>query len=202
MENNRKDRKAGNGFIYSLIAVVVFAAAYYVVTGTGVLNPNERTISSAMSAYKLYSEGEKKNTVVLFFGDAVSGGYRPVKAEIYSSKLPVNRIKQTLLLLTAGPSAADCRQFLPEGTALKEAYLDPNNILYVDLSTEFASNCRGGTTSEYYAVYSIVNTVMLNFPAVRGVRILVDGAEKKSLAGHIMLESILKPDTDSGDVNI
>jgi hypothetical protein len=45
----------------------------------------------------------------------------------------------------------------------------------------------GGALDELLTVYSVVNAVTTNLPAVRAVQILVDGHEVDTLAGHVDL---------------
>jgi hypothetical protein len=42
-------------------------------------------------------------------------------------------------------------------------------------------------------IYSIVNTVALNFPEIEAVQILVDGGKRDTLAGHIRIDFPLVP---------
>jgi len=45
----------------------------------------------------------------------------------------------------------------------------------------------GGTVSELLTVYTIVNVVTANLPAITSVQVLVDGKEVDTLAGHVDL---------------
>jgi hypothetical protein len=179
-----------------LIVILAAALIYALVTFTGIFDIGKKTTGSLLSSYQLYSPKDVKIKALLFFGNPQAEGFKTSPAEIYSSALQINRIKQLIMLLTQGPKDKTVLNLLPEGTALKDAYLDANSILYLDMSPEFAANCRGGTTGEYEAVYSILDTVFYNFPWVKGVKFAVNGAEKDSLAGHIIIKSILTPDTD------
>ena len=44
------------------------------------------------------------------------------------------------------------------------------------------ANHPGGTTNEILTVYSLVNALTANLPAVTGVQILIDGKEVDTLA--------------------
>ena len=46
------------------------------------------------------------------------------------------------------------------------------------------------------AVYSIVNTVAVNFPRIKRVRLLLGGKEVATLKGHLDLREPLVPDFD------
>lgn len=72
---------------------------------------------------------------------------------------------------------------------LRALYLDAAGTVYLDLSPLAAGQkeVRASVQEELLAVYALVNTVTQNFPEVRQVRVLVDGREAQTLAGHIDL---------------
>jgi spore germination protein GerM len=76
---------------------------------------------------------------------------------------------------------------IPEGTKLRAMYVDSQGQAFVDLSREVSSAHTGGALEEILTVYSIVNAVTENLPAVHAVQILVDGREVDTLAGHVDL---------------
>jgi hypothetical protein len=74
---------------------------------------------------------------------------------------------------------------IPDGTKLRALYVDDQGQAFVDLSREVTAAHPGGTMEEILTVYSIVNAITENLPAVRAVQILVDGREVDTLAGHV-----------------
>ena len=76
---------------------------------------------------------------------------------------------------------------IPAGTKLRALYVSARAEAFVDLSREAASAGTGGALDEILAVYSVVNAVTANLPAIRAVQILVDGHEVDTLAGHVDL---------------
>ena len=76
---------------------------------------------------------------------------------------------------------------IPEGTKLRSLFLDPEGHAFVDLSREVSAAHPGGALEAILTVYSIVNAVTENLPAVRAVQILVDGREVDTLAGLVDL---------------
>jgi spore germination protein GerM len=83
-------------------------------------------------------------------------------------------------------------QTLPEGAALNALYITPDNVCYVDLSEAVRSNHPGGSNSELLTIYSVVNSLILNIPEIERVKILIDGNETSTLAGHIDLQYPVK----------
>lgn len=76
---------------------------------------------------------------------------------------------------------------IPAGTTLRALFLTDRGEAFVDLSREAASAHPGGTMNELLTVYTIVNALTENLPAVTAVQLLVDGHEVDTLAGHVDL---------------
>ncbi len=143
--------------------------------------------------FNLYSENAKIKKVKLYTGDLETEGFKLIEENIFESEYLINEIKQVIQKLLELPKSKEYIKLIPEGTILKEAYLDSNNICYLDFSLEIKVNHKGGTQGEYLTIYSIVNTVSNNFPQIKGVRLLIDGKEEDTLAGHIDISEILLP---------
>jgi len=76
---------------------------------------------------------------------------------------------------------------IPAGTALRALFVTANGDAYVDLSRDVSAAHPGGSIEELLTVYTIVNAVTANLPAVSGVQLLVEGKEVETLAGHVDL---------------
>ena len=82
---------------------------------------------------------------------------------------------------------------LPPETKVLEVFVTPRGVAYVDLSKE-ASQGTSGSHDELLSVYSIVNSLTVNFPAVKRVQILLDDRPTDTLAGHVDLSRPLTAD--------
>ena len=85
------------------------------------------------------------------------------------------------------PVARPLVSAVPPGTALRALYLTARGDAYVDLSRDVVTGHPGGSLDELLTVYSIVNALTMNLPAVTAVQVLVDGKEVDTLAGHVDL---------------
>jgi spore germination protein GerM len=85
------------------------------------------------------------------------------------------------------PVAEPLVSAIPPGTSLRAVFLTEGGEAYVDLSREVMTAHTGGTQNELLTVYSIVNALTVNLPAVNSVQMLVDGKEVETLSGHIDL---------------
>jgi len=90
------------------------------------------------------------------------------------------------------PAPAGLVSAIPLGTTLRALYLDDKGNAYVDLSKEASTGHTGGTQDELLTIYTIVNALTANLPAVKSVQLLVDGKQVETLAGHIDLRRPLQ----------
>ena len=94
---------------------------------------------------------------------------------------------QEIIKAQIAPAAAPLVSAVPSGTTLRALYLTPNGSAYVDLSRDVVTAHPGGSLDELLTVYSIVNALTMNLPAVTSVQVLVDGKAVDTLVGHVDL---------------
>ena len=80
---------------------------------------------------------------------------------------------------------------IPPETKLRDVFVTERGDAFVDLSGEVVSRHPGGSMDEIFTVYTIVNALTTNLPAITRVQILVDGKEVDTLAGHVDLRQPL-----------
>jgi spore germination protein GerM len=85
------------------------------------------------------------------------------------------------------PVSAPIVSAIPIGTTLRAVFITKSGDAYVDLSRETRTSHPGGTVNELLTVYTIVNALTVNLPAVTGVQVLIDGKEVDTLSGHVDL---------------
>ena len=134
---------------------------------------------------------DESSIVHLYFSDRENSFLIAEKRYILRQDDPIALGTQILDALLEGPQKALART-IPVQTRLKAFYLAPNNIAFVDLSGEIMDDHPGGAKTELLTIYSIVNSLILNIPEIEAVKLLVDGREVSTLAGHIDLRSPLK----------
>lgn len=136
----------------------------------------------------LYNQADPPMQIKLFFPG--SGGDVVLAAEdqtIFRSAELVNRAKQVLQKVLEGPKAPGLFPSIPKDTKLLEIFIDDSGVAFVDFSDPLSANHPGGMLNEQATVYSIVNSLTYNLPEIRQVKILVGGAERETLAGHLLL---------------
>lgn len=131
-------------------------------------------------------------TVTLFFLDAASGDLTPVLAEMAASSDPSESARGVLELLLAGPQDPAFSPPLPPGTSVRGCY-SLGLVLVADLALPPDTPPLEGTRNEMDAAYAVANSVCLNVPEFKGVRLLVNGTDQSPFFTHLDLTRPLRP---------
>ncbi len=138
-------------------------------------------------------EPAARKTVTLFFlsdeDDLLHGETR----EIIAGPSPADEAERALAELVKGP-AGSLVSPLPAETRIRQVFITKDGVAYVDFGREIVDKFSYGSSSELSAVYAVVNTLAFNFKSVKKVAILVEGAEKETLGGHVDLTQPFLPD--------
>ena len=73
---------------------------------------------------------------------------------------------------------------LGAGSDVRDVYFVDPGLAVVDLNSAFANGHRSGVLVEELTIASLIETLALNNPDINRVKILVDGKERETLAGH------------------
>jgi len=110
----------------------------------------------------------------------------PVEREVpYGDGLPEQA--KRIVEAEIAPPPAPLASALPAGTKLRGLYVTDRGDAFVDFTRELVTAHPGGSLNELLTVYSVVDALTANLPAVRAVQLLVDGREVDTLAGHVDL---------------
>jgi spore germination protein GerM len=132
-------------------------------------------------------------TVTLFFLDDADDLLHKETREISSGPAEADEAERALAELVKG-SEKGLVSPLPPQTRVRQVFIGPDGLATVDFSREIADQMAYGSTSELAVVYAVVNTLTFNFKTVKKVVILVEGAEKETLGGHVDLSRAFLPD--------
>lgn len=78
---------------------------------------------------------------------------------------------------------------LPPGSDVRSVYLVDPGLAVIDINAAFADGHRSGVLSEELTVASLIQTLTANLPGILRVKILVEGKERQTLAGHADLSN-------------
>ncbi|HEV2117015.1 MAG TPA: GerMN domain-containing protein [Terriglobales bacterium] len=122
-------------------------------------------------------------TVSLYLADDQQGTLRRDEASLSLPSAPSLRAQAVLRALIARYTQKDSPHPLPAGADVNDVYV-VNTTAVVDLNDAFASGHRSGVMVEEMTVLSLVQTLAATLPGITQVKILVNGQERDTLAGH------------------
>ncbi len=186
--------------------VLLGAIAAVAIAGGWWLRSSPRRVSGGSTATTTPASttaDARKITATLYFVSEDGMSLVGVQREVAFGETVLDQAKQIVTAqLAAGP--APLVSAIPPSTTLRAIYLTERGDAFVDLSATARTAHPGGALDELFTVYSIVNALTTNLPAVKRVQILVEGKEVDTLAGHVDLRHPLQKNlkwvrTDKGD---
>jgi hypothetical protein len=137
-----------------------------------------------------YTEAKKreKQEVTLFFSDANERFLIPEKRFIPKENGLEQQAQEMVKALLSGSKTGLVNTF-PDNAELQSVKMEGGDTLLVNFSESLVANHPGGSTAEMATVYSLTNTLTVNMPAIKKVKILIGGKERESLKGHISLKN-------------
>ena len=78
---------------------------------------------------------------------------------------------------------------LPPGSDIRSVYLVDPGLAVIDVNAAFADGHRSGVLADELTVASLIQTVSANIPGILKVKILVEGKQRETLAGHADLSN-------------
>ncbi len=122
-------------------------------------------------------------SVALYVADDQQGTLHREDTTLPLPSSPTLRAQAVLRALIARYTQKDSPHPLPAGADINDVYLVKDTAI-VDLNDAFAGGHRSGVLVEDLTVLSLVQTVSAVLPTVTQVKILVNGQERETLAGH------------------
>jgi len=132
-----------------------------------------------------------KTTVHLYFVDKKNTFLMAEEKTLFHPDDPVEFGSIIIDALIKGPQK-ELMRTIPANTKLRALFITQNGTAYVDLTENVTAEHPGGSKSEIITIYSIANSLILNIDEINTVKILINGREADTLAGHIDLSSPFK----------
>ncbi|MBZ5687683.1 MAG: GerMN domain-containing protein [Acidobacteriia bacterium] len=127
--------------------------------------------------------------VVLFIAHDDDGTLRGESAQIPMPSGRQQRAEELLRALLSIYLDKNAPHHLGAGAEIRSVYLVDPGVAVIDVNSAFADTHRSGVLVEELTVASLIQTVSVNTPNLLKVKILVDGKERDTLAGHADLSS-------------
>ena len=163
-----------------LVAGGVWIAAFLM---WGELPTTNRSVDKTSIGSAIYKEAP---TAHLYFSDKENTFLRAENRVLPPSNDAATLGNLIVDALIKGPQEG-FMQTVPPGTTRRALYITGDGTAYVDFTENIRENHPGGVQSELMTIFSIVNSLVLNIPEIRTVKILIGGGEAMTLAGHIDL---------------
>jgi len=122
--------------------------------------------------------------VTLFVAYDDIGVLHPQSAQIPLPSVRQQRAEELLRALIALYLDKSSPHPLPKGSDIRSVYLVDPGLAVMDFNAAFADGHRSGVLSEELTVASLIQTLSANIPGILKVKILVEGKERETLAGH------------------
>jgi spore germination protein GerM len=189
MKPKRKKRssKKGRGgkilFLLILIGIGLTALFY------------QQIYDSIKPLFERWSVLVEKKEVLLYFSDSEGEYLIAEKRPILKKNEVKEEAKETILELIEGPKEK-LIPTLPPRTKLLTLQINDAGVAKVNFSSALSKDHPGGSSAEMMTVYSIVNSLALNFPQIKRVQILIDGKSIETITGHLSLRQPISPKPD------
>ena len=127
--------------------------------------------------------------VTLFVAHDEDGTLRATSAQIPLPSGRQQRAEELLRSLLSRYLEKSSSHVLGSGADIRSVFLvDPGEAV-IDLNSAFADTHRSGVLVEELTVASLIHTISANTPGILKVKILVNGKERDTLAGHADLSA-------------
>jgi spore germination protein GerM len=150
-------------------------------------------MGAGMARSAVSSRNLVETSVQFYFADQNTGMLSAEQRTFTHPEAPVEFAKMIVAGLISGPEQG-ANATLPAETSLRAFYIMKDGTAVTDFTKEMAEKHPGGVRTEYLTVMSLVQSLAINIPDIKRVKILIDGREVETLAGHIDLSQPITPD--------
>lgn len=168
--------------VYALVCSLLTGIAVY---GVVMLTAGKR--STPFDGQSARKDKQDRIDVYLYFGAAADAFLVAEKRTVYGGADPTVLSKNIIDALISGPADKNLVRTLPENVSCRAFYLTDEGVAFADFSGSIRDKHPGGSEAELLAIYSLVNSLVLNVDEIKKVKILIEGNESGTLAGHIDL---------------
>ncbi|HSE41146.1 MAG TPA: GerMN domain-containing protein [Acidobacteriota bacterium] len=180
-----------------LLFVIVFGGFVFLVKKRQYTPPKTAAVPATTGTTTSKSNeppaNQRRINVKLYFSTPGSGMLQAEDRFVVYHDTLHDQAFEVLKELTVGPKA-DLVKTLPDGTEARDLFITKDGVAYADFSGALSEKHQGGSLAEMNTVFSIVNSLTLNFPEIKRVQILIEDHAVDTLNGHMDLSRPLGPD--------
>jgi hypothetical protein len=164
-----------------VILVAVFAMGIYAGRMRGRVAQTTPAVDARPVAPPVSGPTEPVTLYVAYDGPGI---LRTEAARIPLPSARQQRAEELLRALLEIYLAKDSPHPLAPGADVRAVYLVDPGLAVIDVNAAFANGHRSGVLEEELTVTSMIQTLNANIPGILRVKILVDGKDRDTLAGH------------------
>lgn len=127
--------------------------------------------------------------VVLYVAQDDDGTLRAQPAQIPMPSGRQQRAEELARALISLYLEKNSPHVIGAGTEVRSVFLVDPGVAVIDMNGAFADSHRSGVLVEELTVASLIHTITANTPNILRVKILIDGKQRETLAGHADLSS-------------
>ena len=174
--------------IFAAFTIIAGSAFAFFVFILPAISAENDTLTTSLEAKYL-----ERTIIHLYFANKENSFLIAEKRLLVQPDDPAQMGKLIIESLIKGPKEGLMRTISSDAT-LRALFVTEDKTAYADFSPVIREKHPGGCKSEIITIYSTVNSLILNIPEIDMVKILIDGRESMTLAGHIDLRFPLKAD--------
>ncbi len=189
----RKGKISGQALILSGLGLVLLVLVIIFFSGGGGEKVKRFVDANVPKTSDTAGRPPATKTVTLFFIADDDDLLHKETREIAAGPTDADEAERALAELIKG-SEKGFLSPLPPQTRVRQVFVARDGLATADFSRDIAEGFTYGSTSELAAVYAVVNTLVYNFKPVKKVVLIVEGAERETLGGHVDLSRAFLPD--------
>ncbi len=180
---SKKKKKVGKViFVLILVGAALFALFHF----------RQEILNALKSPAEKKVVLKEKREITLYFSDEEGEYLIGEKRQIIKKGDVEKEAREAVSELTRGPKGK-LIPTLPPQAKLLALDLDEKGLAKVSFNKALSRDHPGGSSAEIMTVYSIVNSLTLNFPQIKRVQILIEGKEVETIKGHLSLKKPITP---------
>ncbi len=189
MKRKRKKKSSPKGGGGKILFVLVLI-------GIGlILLFHQQIYNSIKPLFERWSILVERKEILLYFSGSEGEYLVGEKREIIKKIQVKEEAKEAIAELIKG-SKGKLIPTLPPRTKLLTLQISDAGVAKANFNPALSKDHPGGSSAEMMTVYSIVNSLALNFSQIKRVQILIDGKPIESIAGHLSLRQPIPPKPD------
>ena len=191
MKKKRKKKRNKKGrtgkVIFSLVLIGIGAFIFYLF--------HQEIFNAIKPWFEKRGMVREKKEILIYFSDREGEFLIGEKRDIVKRDDVEEEAEETVEELIKGPKGK-LIPTLPPQTKLLDLELGEEGVAKVNFNKALSKDHPGGSSAEMMTLYSVVNSLTVNFPQIKRVQILIEGKTVETIAGHLSLKKPVSPNPD------